>query len=83
METKLHEIESKHHDRAGEVLSGVAIPPVHSGSRIAELYQAFTDFSAGAVGKEPPCMEKNEEFDHLIPGKFCFWREIFTILREM
>ena len=24
---------------------------------------------------------KNVEFCHLIPGKFCFWREVFAILR--
>ena len=24
---------------------------------------------------------QNVEFGHLIPGKFCFWREIFAILR--
>ena len=24
---------------------------------------------------------QNVEFSHLIPGKFCFWREIFAILR--
>ena len=23
------------------------------------------------------------EFDNLIPGKFCFWREIFAILKEI
>ena len=27
------------------------------------------------------CME-NVEFGNLIPGKFCYWREIFAILRE-
>ena len=26
--------------------------------------------------------KKNVEFGNLIPGKICFWREIFAILRE-
>ncbi|XP_072039979.1 mitochondrial ornithine transporter 1-like [Amphiura filiformis] len=50
METKLHEIEVHQHAHGGEVITGVAVPPVNAGSRIAELYQAFTDFSAGALG---------------------------------
>ena len=25
---------------------------------------------------------QNVEFVHLIPGKFCFWRETFAILRK-
>ena len=27
-------------------------------------------------------MYENVEFGNLIPGKLCFWREIFTIMRE-
>ena len=27
------------------------------------------------------CTDKNVKFGHLIPGEFCFWREIFAILR--
>ena len=51
METKLHEIEVQQHHAGGEVITGLAVPPVNSGSRVAELYQAFTDFTAGALGK--------------------------------
>ncbi len=52
METKLHEMEVQQHAHEREVTRSVAVPPVNAGSRIAELYQAFTDFTGGALGKE-------------------------------
>ena len=65
-----------------QVKSGTIFDNVLITDDVEEAETHATEYWAKtAVSLSPACMDKFVEFGHLIHGKFCFWREIFPIMR--